>query len=57
MHNLIQVLPVMGTMGIAAMLTGPLARLPIDLGAWALDKLIQRMSRPASTAGLNDPRN
>ncbi len=57
MHHLIQVLPVMGTMGMAAMLTGPLARLPIDLGAWALEKLVQRMSHARTARSLNDPLN
>ena len=34
MYHLMNNLPVLGTLGVAAMLAGPLARLPIDLGAW-----------------------
>jgi hypothetical protein len=41
MHHLMINLPVLGTMGVAAMLAGPLARLPIDLGAWLLEMLVQ----------------
>ena len=33
-------LPVAGTLGIAALLAGPLARMPIDLGAWMLERLL-----------------
>jgi hypothetical protein len=40
MYHLMQNLPVLGTLGMAAMLAGPLARLPIDLGAWLLDTLV-----------------
>ena len=40
MHHLIQNLPVLGTLGMAAMLTGPSARVPIDLGAWAIEALV-----------------
>jgi hypothetical protein len=36
MHNLMMNLPVLGTIGMAAMMVGPLARVPIDLGAWML---------------------
>jgi len=43
MHHLLNNLPVLGTLGIAAMLVGPLARLPIDLGAWLLDMLVRRL--------------
>jgi hypothetical protein len=42
MYHLMHNLPVLGTLGVAAVLVGPLARLPIDLGAWALDVLFQR---------------
>jgi hypothetical protein len=42
MHHL-QNLPVLGTLGMVAMLTGPLARVPIDLGAWLLEMLYGRM--------------
>ena len=41
MYHLLSSLPVLGTLGVAAVLVGPLARLPIDLGAWALDMLFQ----------------
>jgi hypothetical protein len=43
MHHLMQNLPVLGTLGMAAMLVGPLARVPIDLGAWLLEMLCRRM--------------
>ncbi len=38
MHHLMMNLPVAGTLGVAALLAGPLARLPIDLGAWLLER-------------------
>jgi hypothetical protein len=41
MHHLINNLPVLGTLGMVAMLAGPLARLPIDLGAWLADMLVR----------------
>jgi hypothetical protein len=47
MHHLMNNLPVLGTLGIAAMLVGPLARLPIDLGAWLLDMLVRRLCETA----------
>jgi hypothetical protein len=40
MHHLMMNLPVVGTLGVAALLVGPLARLPIDLGAWLLERCI-----------------
>ena len=43
MYHLMHNLPVLGTLGVTAVLVGPLARLPIDLGAWALDILVRRM--------------
>ena len=43
MHHLMNNLPVFGTLGMAAVLVGPLARLPIDLGAWLLDILVRRL--------------
>ena len=36
MHHLMMNLPVAGPLGVAALLAGPLARLPIDLGAAAV---------------------
>ena len=41
MYHLMNNLPVLGTLGVGAMLVGPLARLPIDLGAWLLEMLVQ----------------
>jgi hypothetical protein len=41
MHHLMNNLPVFGTLGVVALLAGPLARLPIDLGAWLLDMLVR----------------
>jgi hypothetical protein len=34
-----QSLPLFGTLGVMALLAGPAARLPIDLGAWLLGRL------------------
>jgi hypothetical protein len=48
MYHLMQNLPVMGTLGVAAMLVGPLARLPIDLGAWLLETLCRGMCQRGS---------
>ena len=42
MHNLMFNLPVVGTLGLAALAAGPLARLPIDLGAWLLQRVFGR---------------
>jgi hypothetical protein len=39
MHHLMMNLPTVGTLGIVALLVGPLARLPIVLGAWLLECL------------------
>jgi len=36
MHHLMMNLPVAGPLGVAALLAGPLARVPIDLGAAAV---------------------
>jgi hypothetical protein len=43
MYHLMNNLPVLGTLGMVALLAGPLARLPIDLGAWLLDLLVRWM--------------
>ena len=43
MYHLMNNLPVFGTLGAVALLAGPLARLPIDLGAWLLEILARRM--------------
>jgi hypothetical protein len=40
MYHLMLNLPVVGTLGVAAILAGPLARLPIDAGAWLLDRWV-----------------
>lgn len=47
MYHLMHNLPVLGTLGVAAVLVGPLARLPIDVGAWLLDRLCQRICEVA----------
>jgi hypothetical protein len=39
MHHLMMNLPVFATLGMVAVLVGPLARVPIDLGAWLLDRV------------------
>jgi hypothetical protein len=41
MHHLMMNLPVFGTLGVVALLAGPLARLPIDLGAWLIEMLVR----------------
>lgn len=54
MYNLMFNLPVVGTIGLAALVAGPLARLPIDFGAWFLLKLLGRYEdelRKAETRG------
>ena len=38
MHHLMMNLPVAGPLGVAALLAGPLARLPIDLGTGPIPK-------------------
>ena len=38
-HHLMSDLPVVGTLGVVALLAGPLARLPIDPGARLLERL------------------
>jgi hypothetical protein len=43
MYHLMNNLPVLGTLGVVALLVGPLARLPIDLGAWLLEILVRWM--------------
>jgi hypothetical protein len=48
MYHLMQNLPVLGTLGVAAILVGPLARVPIDLGAWLLEMLCRRMCQSGS---------
>jgi hypothetical protein len=43
MHHLMMNLPVVGALGVYALLAGPLVRLPIDLGAWLLEMLARWM--------------
>ena len=43
-RELLTHLPVVGTCGVVALLAGPLALLPINLGAW----LLEWLSRPTS---------
>jgi hypothetical protein len=43
MHHLMMNLPVFATLGLAAVLVGSLARVPIDLGAWLLEQLLRRL--------------
>src|SRR5262245_54449765 len=51
MHRLMENLPVVGTFGVVAVLFGSLARLPIDLGAWMLDRFERWLrARLASSA-------
>ena len=46
MYHLMRNLPVFGTLGVVALLAGPLARLPIDLGAWLLEMLVRAVAGP-----------
>jgi hypothetical protein len=45
MYHLMQNLPLLGACGVVAMLVGPLACVPINLGAWLLEIVARRMSR------------
>jgi hypothetical protein len=45
MHHLMMTLPKIGTLAILSLLAGPLARLPIDLGAWLLGRWSDGRSR------------
>jgi hypothetical protein len=40
LHSLMTHLPVFGTLAMAALFTGPLARLPIDAGDWLLERCL-----------------
>jgi len=55
MRELLTHLPIVGTCGVIALLAGPLARLPINLGAWFL-KWLCRPTRAgdARQAALRD---
>ncbi len=46
MNHLLMNLPVMGTLAMMALLAGPLARLPIDAGAWLLDRWLGERTSP-----------
>jgi hypothetical protein len=48
MYHLMMNLPVFATLGVVAVLVGPVARLPIDLGAWLLESADRRLRRRAS---------
>ena len=48
MYHLMRNLPVCGTLGVVAVLAGPLARLPIDLGARFLDLVVRWICRTGS---------
>ena len=52
MYHLMNNLPVVGTLGVVALLAGPLARLPIDLGAWLLEILARWMCQSATRDGV-----
>jgi hypothetical protein len=39
MHHLLRNLPVIGTLGVVALIVGPLACLPIEVGAWLLERI------------------
>ena len=58
MRELFTHLPIVGTCGVIALLAGPLARLPINLGAWLL-KWLCRPARAgdARQAALHDSDN
>jgi hypothetical protein len=40
MHHLMMNLPIFGTLGVVALLAGPLAELVIVSGAWVLERLL-----------------
>src|SRR5262249_49560254 len=54
MHHLLMNLPVMGTLGVAALIIGPMARLTIDLGAWSLERFDRWVRAAASRLELLD---
>jgi hypothetical protein len=45
MHHLLMNLPVLGTIGVAATLAGPVASLSIDVGAWVLERCVYAGAR------------
>jgi hypothetical protein len=51
MYHLMRNLPAFGTLGVVALLAGPLARLPIDLGAWLLEMLVRGVAGPGRDPG------
>jgi hypothetical protein len=52
MHHLMMNLPVFATLGVVAVLVGPLARVPIDLGAWLLERFDRWLRGSVSARGL-----
>ena len=54
MRELLTYLPIVGACGVVALLAGPLAQLPINLGAWLLDWLSSpsRAALPDSVNGI-----
>ena len=58
MRELLSHLPIVGTCGVIALLAGPLARLPINFGAWLLEWLCRptRAGDPRRAA-LHDSAN
>jgi hypothetical protein len=49
MHHLLRNLPVFGTLGVVALFAGPLACLPIEVGAWLLERFDRWLRRRASS--------
>jgi hypothetical protein len=45
MHHLMFNLPVFGTLGVVALLAGPLASWSIDAGAWVLERCVYTGAR------------
>ena len=56
MHHLMMNLPVFGTLGVVALLAGPLASLSIAAGAWVLERSLYTGARVLER-GLHDCRN
>ena len=49
MYHLLMNLPVLGTLGVASLLAGPLAELSIDAGAWVLERCVYAGARVLET--------
>jgi hypothetical protein len=52
LYHLMNNLPVIGTLGMVDLLAGPLARLPINLGAWFLEILARWMCASGTEDGV-----